>query len=135
MNGNFFIDTNLLIYLCSTDTLKQQKAKTIIYGTDKGYISTQVLGEFANATLRKKLLTPDEVTDFITMFTTSLQMAIIHPLHVQGTLTIKKKHLLSFWDSLIIATALAYDCAILYSEDLHHGLVINDKLKIVNPFL
>jgi len=41
----------------------------------------------------------------------------------------------SYWDSLIIATALTNHCSILYSEDMQHDQLIEDKLRIVNPFV
>jgi predicted nucleic acid-binding protein len=40
----------------------------------------------------------------------------------------------SFYDSLIIASALHANCKILYTEDLQHGQKIK-SLKILNPFL
>ncbi len=39
-----------------------------------------------------------------------------------------------FYDSLIVATALESECTILYSEDMQDGLLIENQLKIVNPF-
>jgi predicted nucleic acid-binding protein len=42
---------------------------------------------------------------------------------------------LSFWDSLIAAAALMSGSEILYSEDMHHGLMLGERLRIVNPFL
>jgi len=39
----------------------------------------------------------------------------------------------SYWDSLIIASALAVGATTLYSEDMQDGLIINDQLTIVNP--
>jgi predicted nucleic acid-binding protein len=44
-----------------------------------------------------------------------------------------KNHKFSYWDSLIIATAINAGAEILYSEDLQHGRTINN-LKIINPF-
>jgi predicted nucleic acid-binding protein len=41
----------------------------------------------------------------------------------------------SFYDSLIIAAALEAHCTTLFSEDMHAGLVIENKLTIVNPFI
>jgi predicted nucleic acid-binding protein len=49
-------------------------------------------------------------------------------------LHIKDKYNLQFYDSLIIATALENRCTILYTEDMHHDLLIENRLKIVNPF-
>jgi predicted nucleic acid-binding protein len=48
---------------------------------------------------------------------------------------IAEKYRYSFYDSLIISAALSSGCKILFSEDLHHGQLIEGKLKIVNPFL
>ena len=40
----------------------------------------------------------------------------------------------SFYDSLIVAAAIESNCAILYSEDLQNGQVIENELTIKNPF-
>jgi predicted nucleic acid-binding protein len=40
----------------------------------------------------------------------------------------------SYWDSLILATAVDNGCSILYTGDMQDGQVIDDKLRIVNPF-
>ncbi|MFP4332469.1 MAG: hypothetical protein ACLFQJ_04155 [Campylobacterales bacterium] len=39
-----------------------------------------------------------------------------------------------FYDALIIATALENRCAIVYSEDMQDGLIVDEKIKIINPF-
>jgi len=39
------------------------------------------------------------------------------------------------FDSIIVAAALEADCDVIYSEDMHDGLIVENKLKIVNPFL
>jgi len=41
----------------------------------------------------------------------------------------------SYFDSLILASALTANCQILYSEDFQHGQVIDGRLTIINPFL
>jgi predicted nucleic acid-binding protein len=41
---------------------------------------------------------------------------------------------LSFYDVLMVAAALSAGCSNYYSEDLHHGLVVEEKLTVVNPF-
>ena len=40
----------------------------------------------------------------------------------------------SFYDSLIIASALVSGCSVLYSQDLPHGRRF-DSLTVVDPFL
>ena len=45
-----------------------------------------------------------------------------------------ENHKFSMWDSLIVASALNADCAVLYSEDMQHGRVVQGRLTIQNPF-
>ena len=40
----------------------------------------------------------------------------------------------SFWDSLIIKSALENGCETLYSEDMQHGQLIDNRLTVINPF-
>lgn len=46
---------------------------------------------------------------------------------------LREKYSLSYWDSLIVASALTADCEILYSEDMQDGLRVEQRLDIVNP--
>ncbi len=47
---------------------------------------------------------------------------------------IREKYRYSYYDSLVISAALYANCTVLYSEDMQHGQIIENKLKIVNPF-
>ena len=60
--------------------------------------------------------------------------AVITKSDIRLAMDIKKRYRLSYWDSLIIASALENNCSILYSEDMQHSQVIEDNLKIINPF-
>ena len=46
---------------------------------------------------------------------------------------LRERYSLSYWDSLIVATALFADCKLLYSEDMRDGLQVDNKLTIQNP--
>ncbi len=50
-------------------------------------------------------------------------------------LEIKNIYKYQFYDCLIIATALENHCTILYSEDMQHNQLIEDQLRIINPFI
>ncbi len=41
----------------------------------------------------------------------------------------------SFYDSLIISAALESDCTVLYSGDMQHNQIIDNRLTIINPFV
>nr|WP_289626254.1 PIN domain-containing protein [Desulfonauticus submarinus] len=53
---------------------------------------------------------------------------------VRKSWEIKEKYKFSYWDSLIVASALENNCSILYTEDMQDGQIIEKKLEIVNPF-
>lgn len=48
---------------------------------------------------------------------------------------LRRAHGFSYWDSLIVSAALESGCRILYSEDMQHGQVVEQRLRIVNPLL
>ena len=54
---------------------------------------------------------------------------------IRQAMLLTQKHMLSHWDALIVAAALLTKCDILYSEDMQHGYVFDNSLRVVNPFL
>jgi predicted nucleic acid-binding protein len=50
-------------------------------------------------------------------------------------LSLLKKYHFSFYDALIVAAASQTKCDVLFSEDMQHNLLVNDSLRIINPFL
>jgi predicted nucleic acid-binding protein len=53
---------------------------------------------------------------------------------IESCLRLKEKYCYSWWDSLILASALESDCVTVYSEDMQDGQLIEDRLTIKNPF-
>jgi predicted nucleic acid-binding protein len=49
-------------------------------------------------------------------------------------LNLAERYQYSYFDSLILASALEAGCQILYSEDLQDGQRIENQLMIINPF-
>lgn len=64
----------------------------------------------------------------------SLSFSLVRKSTINEALQIKKIYKYSYWDSLIISSSLENNCNILYSEDLHGGQIINEKLRVQNPF-
>ena len=66
-----------------------------------------------------------------------LEDSVVVPLDVAlvwETWHIRDKYLFSYWDSMITAAALIGGCNILYSEDLQHDQLIENQVRIINPF-
>ncbi len=51
-----------------------------------------------------------------------------------AALEIARRDGLSFYDALIVASAMEARCSTLLSEDMQHGRVIEGRLTIRNPF-
>ena len=99
-------------------------------------ISTQVISESVNVILKKyKHLTIIDATKFIAYLQQYSTIEIITENTITTALKIKEKYQLQWYDSLILASALQAGCTTLYSEDMHHGLVVEKSLTIINPFL
>jgi predicted nucleic acid-binding protein len=54
---------------------------------------------------------------------------------IPETYRINYRYRFSYWDSNIVAAALEGGCAILYTEDLQDGQIIDNTLNVVNPML
>jgi predicted nucleic acid-binding protein len=127
-----FFDTNVLLYLFSEDTTKSDRAEELV--ANGGVISVQVLNEFAAVASRKLGMSWSEIRDVLTPIRTICE---VEPLtietHDRG-IEIAERYGLSFYDAMILASALSAGCKILYSEDLQDGQVIDRQLRIRNPF-
>ncbi|RKZ73660.1 MAG: DNA-binding protein [Gammaproteobacteria bacterium] len=136
MNDKRFFDTNTVVYLYSQDEPDKQSIAKNLFKNNQPIISTQVLGEFSNVLRRKFQQEYTDIAVAITQVTAIVsQVATITNDNIISALNLADKYHYSFYDSLIIAVALAENCTILYSEDLQHGQLIESTLTIQNPFL
>jgi len=131
-----FLDTNVFVYFVDDrDPGKQVCARSIIaeaLGNPQYLISGQVLNEFANVTMKKLALTEEEVLAYITEFR-CIKTVETRSCLTDRALEIKKAYRLQFYDSLVLATAEAYGCNELLTEDLNEGQVYGG-VRVVNPF-
>ena len=131
-----FADTNILIYHSFDKGQKGKIADAILKDPEKEiFISTQVLIEFANASIKKGLCTNKlDLESFTFSFNNDYGVIRVETLQLLKAFEIRDNYKVSFFDSLILATALLSGCEILYTEDMHHGLQVEKKLRVINPF-
>ncbi len=134
MRDKIFIDTNILIYyICSSDK-KTEKVKQHLKNITNIYISIQVLNELANVTTRKLNFTENEAKLIITEISNKFNLIPLTSNIILNALDIKKRYKFNYYDCLILSTAELNNCNIVLSEDMHHNQIINNKVKIINPF-
>jgi len=140
MSDKFFLDTNILIYSFDRESLaKRRRAAALIaeaLDESRGVISYQVVQEFLSAALRKfsSPFKPADAEHYLTVVLEPLCTVFASVVLFHQAIDIAGRWKYSFYDALIISSALQAECSILYSEDLQHGQKIG-SLRIVNPFL
>ena len=131
MPGRFF-DANVLIYLVSADAAKADRAESLV--AEGGTISVQVLNEIANVARRNMRMSWDQTHILLTSVSGLLT---VEPVGVQiheAGLKIAERYGVSIYDAMILASALNASSNVLWSEDMKHGMVVEERLHIVNPF-
>jgi predicted nucleic acid-binding protein len=127
-----FLDSNIVLYLASEDLLKAERAQELV--AEGGTISVQVLNEIANISRRKMGLSWAETRNFLLMIRGLLKVEpITIEIHDVG-ISLAERYQLSVYDSMIVSAALSAECDMLLSEDLQNGLLINGRLRVLNPF-
>jgi predicted nucleic acid-binding protein len=128
-----FVDTNVLLYLLSSDAAKADRAEALLAA--RVVISVQVLNEFANVARRNLRLEWPEIAQALLDIR---RFAEVRPLnleaHVHG-LALAERYRLSVYDAMIAAAALEAGCRTLVSEDFSAGQRLEGRLTIRNPFV
>lgn len=135
-----FWDTNLWVYLFvksnhAADLQKRQTIKAMLSQQPDIYVSAQVLNEVANVLLQKYGFDETQTAGHLEHIIKASTVEPLTELLSLRALQIKARYKVSWFDSLIIAAALACQCQILYSEDMQHGQVIEGTLTVINPFV
>ncbi len=141
MSGNKdlqFLDTNVLLYAHDKSAgEKQNRAGAIVtamWESGNGCLSVQVLQEFYVNITQKVAQRLDK--EMALQIVTDLACWHIHvpdAADVLKAIEIQLAYKISFWDAMIIRSAQAMRCQILWTEDLQAGQIIAG-VRVVNPF-
>ncbi len=136
MPGRSFLDSNVLLYTDDhSSPAKQRTALDLVAACRKGrdgVVSLQVLQEYF-ATATRKLGVDAAVARRKVELFAQLTLVATDLDDVLAAIDLHRLHHFSFWDALVIRSALRAGCSRLYSEDLQAGRRL-DGLQIVNPF-
>ena len=127
-----FFDTNLLVY-AQQKGRKADRARALFAAGGK--LSVQVLNEFVSVARRKQNKDWREIAEAIAdvLVLVDPPLALSLDLHIAAR-ALAEANRLSFYDALIVVSAIEAGCSILHSEDMQHGRTIG-KLTIRNPFI
>jgi predicted nucleic acid-binding protein len=127
------LDSNILIYNHSLD-YENKRLIARDFFKENPIVSSQVISEYLNVMKRNFKMQKQELMHLCSLW---LEKCSIQPV-VLSTIKLAQnlvgRYDFQIFDGIIIAAALEANCDILYSEDMQHGQIIENSLKIINPF-
>lgn len=139
-SGLFFLDTNIFVYsFDTTSPAKQLIAQDLIrqaIATRRGVISSQVIQGFLSVALRKfaRPISISEARQYLQLVLMPLCQHYPSTDFYDRALLLKDTTGYSFYDALIVTSAMEMGCRTLFSEDMQGGRKIGDMV-IINPFM
>ncbi|MDZ7928408.1 MAG: PIN domain-containing protein [Agrobacterium sp.] len=132
MSAAPFVDTNILVY-ASTSDRRSEAANAII--SQPFVISVQALNEFSAVARRKLRMEWSAIRLALEYFRTAAVriVPVDVALHISA-LGLAERYNVAFYDSLMLAAALEAESNVFLTEDMHDGLTVEGRMKIVNPF-
>jgi predicted nucleic acid-binding protein len=131
-----FVDTNIWLYafIEGDDPQKTARAKALLAASHAIIVSTQVINEVCINLLKKAQFSEQQVQQLIESFYAKYRVVELRTALLLKASALREQYAFSFWDSLIVASALHAEAAVLYSEDMQDGLVVEKRVRIINPF-
>lgn len=127
-----FVDSNVVLYLLSSDPGKADQAQALL--RRRPWISVQVLNEVTHVCRRKLHMGWEEIDEFLLLIRWFCKVTpLTEAMHDHARL-LAQQHGFSFYDACIVAAAMATKCHLLFSEDMQDGRQLSDGLLICNPF-
>jgi predicted nucleic acid-binding protein len=131
-----FIDTNVLVYAHEGGAgAKHDRAVDLLarlFEDASGALSIQVLSEFYSIATRKLAMKSEEAEEVIS----DLGTWIVHrPGHADllKASRLHRRHKISWWDALVLNSAIELGCSVLWTEDLADGQRFGSVI-VRNPF-
>jgi len=139
MKDKIFLDTNVIVYAHDRSSGKKNtiamEIMEYLWDRKKGVISVQVMQEFYVCVTTKILKPlPLKVARKILEYLLNWDLIINDEYITIKAIDLQEKYRFSFWDSLIVQSAIQSQAYTLFSEDLSDGQII-ENVKIVNPFV
>lgn len=133
-----FVDANIIVYAHDQSAgdkreIAQQLIRSL-WGTRSGCLSVQVMQEFY-VTVTQKVPIPMEASAAARVIE-DLSFWRVHAPRAKDVLeaiALQQRYRISFWDAMIIQSAIQSGCQVIWSEDLQTDMLY-EGIRLVNPF-
>jgi predicted nucleic acid-binding protein len=131
-----FVDTNIWLYAFveGDDLRKSARAKSLLEASRAVIVSPQVINEVCVNLIKKAQFSEQQVQQLIESFYAKYIVIEVSKALLLKASILREQYAFSFWDSTIVSSALQAGTSVLYSEDMQAGLVVENRVLIINPF-
>ena len=129
-----FVDSNVWLYVSLRNDPKKRRAAVDLIRRIAPVVSTQIINEVCSNLVRKAGYSNARCRRLVSAFYRRCPVIVFDRDLLLDAADLRDGYSLSYWDSLVVAATDRSGVAVLYSEDLHDGLVIRGRLRIENPF-
>jgi predicted nucleic acid-binding protein len=129
--GKPFIDSNVVLYLFSSNTVKADRAESLLQSG--GLISVQVLNEVASVCLRKLKMTWEDIDAVLETLKSTCEVLPVTMASHEKAVGLAKRFQISLYDANIVVTAILCGADTLFSEDMQNGMSM-ESVTVKNPF-
>jgi predicted nucleic acid-binding protein len=126
--------SGLYAFVEGDDRRKLARAKVLLEASRAVIVSPQVINEVCVNLIKKAQLSEPRVRQLIESFYARYVVVEVSKALLLAASALREQYAFSFWDSTIVASALQAGTSVLYSEDMQAGLVVENRLRIINPF-
>jgi len=140
MSDRSFVDTNLWVYLFSdSESVDDKNKKSVVVSllrkSSEIVVSGQVLAELVNVFLKKTAFSYEKIQLIVHEIIETVEVVPVDEQDISYALDIEERYKLSWYDALIVASAVSSEADILYTEDMQNALQIDKSIRITNPFI
>lgn len=137
MSELFFLDTNVLVYAQDVahpnKNLQARSWLSFLWRSKRGRLSVQVLNEYFEVVRRKGYvsdlsLVEADINRYKTWAPSPISFSTL-----EMAFRIRRDHAISWWDSLLVSSAIQTNTKYLLSEDFQSNQLI-DSVRVINPF-
>ncbi|QDE38253.1 PIN domain-containing protein [Luteibacter pinisoli] len=132
MEERALLDSGVILQLLSSDRAKRDRVEALL--ARRPFVSVQTLNEVANICRNRARMSWEDIDAFLAGVRHFCPIAGLTE-HMHDTARrLAGRYQLSIYDATIIATAIDAGATLVWSEDMHHGLVVEHSVSVINPF-
>ena len=136
MCDKVFLDTNILVYLYSESEVDKRETTCNILDNHYCVSSLQAFNEASNVWFKRYGWDSTKIHEHLDNAELVCdEILTISRNTINHALALKDRYGYSYYDCLMLASALESNCTAIMTEDMSNGQIIDGQLKIVNPFV